>query len=334
MSKRILITGAAGYIGHQLGNRLAKDFFVIGTDIRGRDDLDFPVQVMDIRDAGLVDLLKREQITHVVHLASILQASKDRERDFDIDVNGTRNVLQACVEAGVQHLTVTSSGAAYGYYADNPSWIDEQDAIRGNREFAYSDHKRQIEELLARYRREHPALTQLIFRPGTVLGTETRNQITDLFEAKRVLAIKGSDSPFVFIWDQDVLAAVEMGIREDKQGIFNMAGDGALSIQDIARRLNKPLLTVSPWILKSALQVAKWLGRPTGPEQINFLRYRPVLSNRRLKEEFGYQLQKTSAETFEFFVEARRLKAGSLKLEAGSWKLEVVRALLGIFLPV
>ncbi|MEB3734422.1 NAD-dependent epimerase/dehydratase family protein [Halopseudomonas pachastrellae] len=132
------------------------------------------MQVMDIRDAGLVDLLKREQITHVVHLASILQASKDRERDFDIDVNGTHNVLKACVEAGVQHLTVTSSGAAYGYYADNPSWIDEQDAIRGNREFAYSDHKRQIEELLARCRREHPALTQLIFRPGTVLGTETR----------------------------------------------------------------------------------------------------------------------------------------------------------------
>ncbi len=309
MSKRILITGAAGYIGHQLGNRLAKDYFVIGTDIRGRDDLDFPVQVMDIRDTGLGDLLKREQITHVVHLASILQASKDRERDFDIDVNGTHNVLKACVEAGVQHLTVTSSGAAYGYYADNPSWIDEQDAIRGNREFAYSDHKRQIEELLARYRREHPALAQLIFRPGTVLGTETRNQITNLFESKRVLAIKGSDSPFVFIWDQDVLAAMEMGIREDKQGIFNMAGDGALSIQDIARRLNKPLLTVSPCILKSALQIAKWLGRPTGPEQINFLRYRPVLSNRRLKEEFGYQLQKTSAETFEFFVEARRLKA-------------------------
>jgi len=297
MSKRILITGAAGYIGHQLGNRLARDFYVIGTDIRGRDDLDFPLQVMDIRDAGLTELLKREQITHVVHLASILQASKDRERDFDIDVNGTHNVLKACVEAGVQQLTVTSSGAAYGYYPDNPAWIDEQDAIRGNREFAYSDHKRQIEELLARYRREHPALAQLIFRPGTVLGTETRNQITNLFESKRVLAIKGSDSPFVFIWDQDVLAAMEMGIREDKQGIFNMAGDGALTMREIAQRLNKPLMTVSPWLLKSALQVAKWLGKPTGPEQINFLRYRPVLSNRRLKEEFGYQLQKTSAET-------------------------------------
>jgi len=308
MSKRILITGAAGYIGHQLGNRLAQDYHVVGTDLRSRGDLNFPLRIMDIRDRELAALMKQKQITHVVHLASVLQASKDRERDFDIDVNGTRNVLRACIEAGVQHLTVTSSGAAYGYYADNPEWIDEGDAIRGNAEFAYSDHKRQVEELLATFRQNHPELQQLIFRPGTVLGTDTRNQITGLFEAKRVLTIKGSDSPFVFIWDQDVLAAMEMGIREDKRGIYNMAGDGALTMREIAQRLNKPTLNLAPWVLKSALQVAKWLGRPTGPEQINFLRYRPVLSNQRLKKEFGYQLQKTSAETFEFFAEARGLK--------------------------
>ena len=228
MSKRILITGAAGYIGHQLGNRLAKDYFVIGTDIRGRDDLDFPVQVMDIRDAGLVDLLKHEQITHVVHLASILQASKDRERDFDIDVNGTRNVLQACVEAGVQHLTVTSSGAAYGYHPDSPEWLDEQDALRGNREIPYSWHKYLVEQYLAEVRQAHPELKQLVLRPGTVLGKNTRNQITNLFEKKRVLGIRGSRSPFVFIWDQDVVAIIEKGVLEEKAGCYNLAGDGAL----------------------------------------------------------------------------------------------------------
>jgi len=42
--------------------------------------------------------------------------------------------------------------------------------------------------------------------------------------------------------------------------------------------------------------------------QTHFLRYRPVLSNRRLKEEFGYQLQKTSAETFDYFIEQRGLR--------------------------
>ncbi len=311
MNQRILITGAAGYIGHQLGNRLAADFHVIGTDIRPRDDLAFPVRQMDIRDQALAELLSEESITHVVHLASVLQASRDRARDYDIDVNGTRNLLDCCLKAGVQHLTVTSSGAAYGYHADNPAWIDEQDALRGNPEFAYSDHKRQIEEMLADYRLQHPELRQLIFRPGTVLGSSTRNQITDLFMAPRILALKGSDSPFVFIWDQDVIGAMEMGIRDNKTGLYNMAGDGALTMGEIAQRLNKPLLTLPVWVVKLGLQVAKWRGRPTGPEQVRFLLYRPVLSNRRLKEEFGYVLSKSSAETLEYFIEQNGLRRGT-----------------------
>ncbi|MDI9243734.1 SDR family oxidoreductase [Marinobacter sp. CHS3-4] len=306
--KRILITGAAGYIGHQLGNRLARDYFVMGTDIQKRDGLTFPLEVLDVRDSKLVLTLAEYRITHVIHLASVLQASPDRNRDHDIDVNGTRNVIEACLAAKVSHLTVTSSGAAYGYHADNPEWIDEDDALRGNTEFAYSDHKRQVEELLAKHRESHPQLRQLIFRPGTVLGADTRNQITDLFLAPRLLAIRGSESPFVFIWDQDVLNAMEQGIREDKTGRYNMAGDGALTIREIAQRLGKPVVTLSASVVKAALQIAKWLGKPVGPEQVNFLRYRPVLSNRRLKEEFGYRLQKTSAETLEFFIEQARLK--------------------------
>lgn len=308
MTKRILITGAAGYIGHQLGNRLAAQHHVFGTDLRARDDLAFPIKVLDVRDASLAVLLKEQGITHVVHLASILQASKDRARDFDIDVNGTRNVLECCIKAGVRHLTVTSSGAAYGYYADNPAWIDEDDALRGNAEFAYSDHKRQIEELLATYRQQHPELQQLIFRPGTVLGKDTRNQITELFMAARILALKGSDSPFVFIWDEDVIGAMEMGLREDKSGRYNMAGDGALTLAEIAQRLNKPLLILPVWLVKAGLQIAQWRGKPTSPAQVSFLRYRPVLSNRRLKDEFGYTPSKTSAETFEYFVDCNHLR--------------------------
>ncbi len=308
MTKRIFITGAAGYIGHQLGNRLAAHYPVIGTDICSREHLDFTIKILDIRDDKLAQLLIDEQITHVIHLASILQASKDRDRDFDIDVNGTRNVLNCCIKAGVHHLTITSSGAAYGYHSDNPAWIDEQDKLRGNAEFAYADHKRQVEELLADFRQQQPQLQQLIFRPGTVLGADTRNQITALFMAPRVLALKGSNSPFVFIWDQDVLDAMQMGIVENKTGIFNMAGDGALTMKQIAAKLNKPLLTLPVWLVKAALQTAKWRGKPTGPEQVNFLRYRPVLANRRLKEEFGYQLAKTSAETFDYFVEANSLR--------------------------
>lgn len=300
--KRILITGAAGYVGGQLGERLAREHEVCGVDIREGSG-SFPVTVRDVRDPGLAQLMKQKDITHVVHLASVLQPGPDRARDYDIDVNGTRNVLEACVKAGVRHFTYTSSGAAYGYHADNPAWIDEADALRGNTEFSYSDHKRLIEEMLAEYRRTQPQLAQLIFRPGTILGANTDNLITNLFRKKRLLAVSGSASPFVFIWDQDVINAIELGIQRDSRGIFNMAGDGALSIDDIGAILGKPVMHVPAAVIAGALAVGQFLHLTRyGPEQVNFLRYRPVLSNRRLKEEFGYQPAKSSEDTFRFFA--------------------------------
>jgi UDP-glucose 4-epimerase len=50
-----------------------------------------------------------------------------------------------------------------------------------------------------------------------------------------------------------------------------------------------------------------------GPEQVDFLRYRPVLSNRRLKEEFGYRPQKTSAEVFDFYCRSHGLGPGAAR---------------------
>lgn len=309
--KKILITGASGYLGFQLGERLCKDLPVVGVDIRARQDTHFPIQVLDIRSPKLAQLIADEHITHVVHLACVVEPSHDARRDYDIDVNGTRNLLQACLAGGVQHITVTSSGAAYGYHADNPHGLVETDPLRGNDSFSYSAHKRIVEELLASQRKSHPELKQLIFRPGTVLGAHTNNMITRLFDGKRILTVSGSPSPFVFIWDQDVLAAIEKGIRENKTGIFNMAGDGALSMPEIAQLLHKPVLNLPAWFLRGLLALGKLLRLTRyGPDQVDFLRYRPVLLNTALKEKFGYPLQKTSRETFEFFLAARRRREG------------------------
>lgn len=300
--KRVLITGASGYVGHQLGELLAMQMPVVGMDIVPRA-ASFPIFQLDICDPALGELMRAESITHVVHLASVMAAGRNREMERRIDVDGTRNVLEACLYAGVEHITVTSSGAAYGYHADNPQWLDEEHPLRGNPEFAYSDHKRLVEEMLADYRASHPQLRQLVFRPCSILGSATNSKIGQLFSGRAILDPGGHNSPFVFIWDRDVIRAIQFGVERGAGGIYNLAGDGALTPEEIARLLGKPLRRPPVWLVKTLLGIGYFLHlTDRQPAQVRFLQYRPVLHNRRLKEELEFVPEKTSAETFEFFA--------------------------------
>jgi UDP-glucose 4-epimerase len=209
-------------------------------------------------------------------------------------------------------LIVTSSGAAYGYHPDNPKWLDENDPLRGNDEFEYSKNKRLVEAMLAQWREERPELRQVVFRPGTIVGPDVHSPVTDLFEKPVMLGIIGSESPFVFIWDQDLVACLVDAVFSDKVGVYNQAGDGALTPREIATMLHKPYVALPASLVKAILWALKGLGvTDNGPERVAFLRYRPVLSNRRLKEEYGYVPQLTSREAFELYARARGLLASA-----------------------
>ncbi len=321
-AERILVTGADGFLGRGLVAALAQrpGTFVVATDVRAvepaRQQPGVVYRVLDVRDQGLGGVLAEHRVDTVVHLASIVTPGKGstRELEYAVDVGGTRNVLTACLAHGVKHLVVSSSGAAYGYHADNPAWLTEDHPLRGHEAFAYAHHKRLVEEMLAEARRNHPALAQTVLRIGTILGEHVDNQITALFEKPRPIAIAGSDSPFVFIWDEDVIGALMHALSgEAPAGCFNLAGDGALSIHDIAKRLGKRARVFPAGLLRAALAIGRALGVSRyGPEQLDFLRYRPVLHNSLLKSRFGYVPKKTSAQAFDAFVAARRAQGRPL----------------------
>ncbi len=308
----VLITGAAGYVGGLVTRALAEARgrfrTIVASDVRAvpeHERLDGVIyRQLDIRSAELGEAIAEFGIDTVVHLAAIVspRPGDDRSLQYSVDVQGTRNLLEACVAHDVGKLVYTSSGAAYGYSPDNAALLREEDPLRGNEIFAYSWHKRLVEELLDEYRHAHPNLGQVVLRVSTVLGSGTRNQITALFERKVVVGIKGVDSPFCFIWDQDLVACIVEAVHGARTGVFNITGDGVLTLREIATMMGRRYLGIDERLLTGALAVLNRRGWvPYGPEQVLFLRHRPVLANERLKRDFGYRPRKTTREVFEVY---------------------------------
>jgi UDP-glucose 4-epimerase len=325
--RTLLITGAAGFVGSHLLRALVEVppdeggiDRIVATDIRDIDaDLSASERVqaryLDICDEqAVIELFEEFKPNVVVHLAAMVTPppGDHRELQFNVDVRGTRHVVAGCLAAGTEQLIYSSSGAAYGYHPRNRAPLGEDDPVRGNNAFAYAHHKRIVEEELAEVRAEHPELGQLIFRVSTVLGPATDNQITDLFEQPVVTGIRGATSPFCIIADEDIVGALLHGIETNQSGIYNLTGDGVLTLEEIAQRMGGRHVALPEVAVRAALRGLSALNlSPYGPEQVLFLKYRPVLDNTRLKEEFDYTPKHTTAQAFERYRQARQARDSS-----------------------
>ena len=98
---RIAITGSDGYVGNFLAEYFSnKGIFVVGLDIksskRQNNYLNFKFIKCDVRNECLIsETFRDEKITHVIHLAYLMDAQHDRKFENDIDINGSVSVFLA-----------------------------------------------------------------------------------------------------------------------------------------------------------------------------------------------------------------------------------------------
>lgn len=169
MSQRVLVTGGSGFLGINLIRHLRSKGI---TDIRSIDlvPFDYPekgevdARVGDIRDTAA---LKRamEGVTWVVHTAAALPLYSERDI-MTTDVDGTRNVMTAALEAGADRAVMISSTAVYGIPDHHPLW--ENDRLVGVG--PYGRAKILAEEMCHEARKK--GLCVPIIRPKSFIGPE------------------------------------------------------------------------------------------------------------------------------------------------------------------
>jgi UDP-glucose 4-epimerase len=268
---------------------------------------------MDIRDRQMRSLLETEEPDALVHLAFVLNPMRDEGTMYDIDVNGTQNVLDAASHAGVEQLLVASSTTAYGAWPDNPVPLTEDSPVRGMPNYEYARDKTEIDRMCQLWAARHPDRVMTIVRPCIVFGPNVDNYIIRFWEnAPFIPLIDGVDMEFQYVHEDDVIDALTRLLVERHGGIFNLTGDGTLKLSESAEIAGLKSRRV-PYSLYRRVAAAMWRMRVPRAEapagQLDFSRFPWIASNAKIKRELDWTPRHTSRETFEIAVRARRAQS-------------------------
>src|ERR671921_223649 len=304
---RYVITGGSGYIGSRLVDLLERrddTEKIVICDLappKGyRPHTEF--ERLDVRDRGAVhSVLERVRPDVLVHLAFILNPSHDEEFAYNVDVNGTHNVLEAADKAGTRQVLVTTSGVAYGAFPDNPVPLTETDPVRGVSSFPYARDKTESDRLCQLWAAAHPDRVMTIVRPCIVFGPNVDNYLVRLWTKAPFSPDAGHlDNPIQFVHEDDVVEAMSALLLGRHAGAFNVAGDGLMTLRECSEAIGTPIRRM-PLRAYRGLARALWAARVSEapPGQIEFALHPWVVSNEKLKRTAGWSPRYTSRETFE-----------------------------------
>lgn len=173
---KILLTGGNGFLGSAVVRRLVKDGHDVACLVRPSSDLSeiqgLPVSIVkgDVTDKASVAkaLDDREYLFHLAGLIAYRKA--DRERMDRVNIGGTRNVVEACVEAGIRRLVHISSVVTVGAGFSRSEILNENSEYNLSQlNLGYFESKRAA-ELLVRETCREKGLDAVILNPSTIYG--------------------------------------------------------------------------------------------------------------------------------------------------------------------
>ena len=305
---KVAITGAAGYFGRKIIAAMENDDFydeIIGISRRqwnhGFTKLSY--HRMDVRDKNIKKLF--EGVDVIIHLAFVVNPLHDEKEMYDIDVNGTKNVLKSGIEAGVKKFVITSSTMVYGAWPDNPEWLTEEDEMRGHPTYYYNKHKVMVEKVVNEIKEKNDIST-IILRPCLVVGPNVKHFYVDLLNMPILPLVSGRNPRMQFVHEDDVARAYDFFIKNDLEGIFNIVGKGTVRWKEVIQLAGKRAVNMPRWFIRNLLKVG-WKLHLTKfpPEILDFVTYEWVASGEKAKKA-GFIPKYSSRETIESYLMTRK----------------------------
>jgi len=257
----------------------------------------------------------------VVHLAWLIQPSRDLAALRATNVDGTRRVFDAAARAGVAALVYASS---VGAYSPGPKdrRVDESWPTNGVPSSFYSRHKAETEHMLDAFERINPGIRVVRLRPALIFKREAASGIRRLFAGpflptallRRSLIPVVPNVPrlrFQAVHTDDVAAAYRLALTRPVRGAFNIAADPVLDPDQLADLFDARPVSLSPRVLRAAAW-ATWRGhlQPTPPGWIDLGLQSPLLDTTRARDELGWTPRLTSREALAELVAGMREGAG------------------------
>ena len=284
---RVLVTGASGFVGHAA----CRELLARGHDVRalvrrpGSEPAGTSAVAGDLTDAGALAAAVREAAPEgVLHLAAEIASQRSAERVREVNVEGMRRLLDACVAAGAPKVVFTSTvvtGEAGGALLTEDAPLPVQTP--------YGRSKQEGEALLLGC-----GLPAVVVRPGHIYGPGgwyEHEMLARLRQPGRFAVIGRGDNLWDVVHVDDVARALVDALERAPAGeVYHAADDEPIAYYDFMA-LSAQALGVGP-----PRRIPAWVARlAAGSNAVTAVVRSARTSNAKLKRELGWAPRYASA---------------------------------------
>ncbi len=299
--ERILITGIAGGLGRLVARRLVREAEVTGVDRHAWRSKPPEIRLhrVDLLKRAFEDVIRTEKPQVVIHMGFVRDFRSAQELRHEVNVRGTKQLLDHCAAHGVQQLIVLSSGYVYGAFSENPYFMDEDQPLSASRSYPEIRDLVEVDTLASAFIWRHPQVRTCVLRPVNTLGPHVHSMAAALLSMRRVPTVMGFDPMMQFISEDDVVEAIVASIAQRLQGVFNVVGPGEVPLHTAIEECGrKPFALPGPVASAAYARGFKWGLWPYPPGMLDYLRYPISLSGERFREATEFKPRVSLREIF------------------------------------